>query len=122
MPVSVPVRPSRSEPGASGQLRSSSEASSVIARRPIEQGRHPSREEWLIIEWPDGAEQPSEYWISNLPTDTAPDGAPALRAYDRKLSWTTASSKASSAWTTTRAAATSAFTITARSSPPRTGS
>jgi SRSO17 transposase len=45
----------------------------VIATRPIEQGRHPPREEWLIIEWPEDDEQPSDYWISNLPSDTPPE-------------------------------------------------
>jgi hypothetical protein len=28
------------------------------------------REEWLIAEWPAGADGPSEYWISNPPDDT----------------------------------------------------
>jgi SRSO17 transposase len=31
------------------------------------------REEWLIAEWPEGADQPTDYWISNLPADTAPE-------------------------------------------------
>jgi SRSO17 transposase len=31
------------------------------------------REEWLIAEWPEGAEQPADYWLSNLPADTAPE-------------------------------------------------
>jgi len=31
------------------------------------------REEWLICEWPDGHEQPTDYWISNLPADTPPE-------------------------------------------------
>lgn len=31
------------------------------------------REEWLISEWPDGHEQPSDYWISNLPADVPPE-------------------------------------------------
>ena len=30
----------------------------------------PPREEWLIAEWPDGQEEPTDYWISNLPADT----------------------------------------------------
>jgi SRSO17 transposase len=30
----------------------------------------PPREEWLIAEWPDGHDQPTDYWISNLPADT----------------------------------------------------
>jgi SRSO17 transposase len=33
----------------------------------------PPREEWLIAEWPEGKEQPSDYWISNLPADTEPE-------------------------------------------------
>ncbi len=28
------------------------------------------REEWLIAEWPQGASEPLDYWISNLPADT----------------------------------------------------
>ena len=31
------------------------------------------REEWLICEWPTGQDQPSDYWISNLPADTPPE-------------------------------------------------
>lgn len=27
-------------------------------------------EEWLIAEWPKGAVEPSDYWISNLPANT----------------------------------------------------
>ena len=41
----------------------------VIAARPLSEGVAP-REEWLIIEWPDGHEQPSDYWLSNLPVET----------------------------------------------------
>ncbi len=33
----------------------------------------PPREEWLIAEWPEGHDQPSDYWISNLPEDTPPE-------------------------------------------------
>ena len=33
----------------------------------------PPREEWLIAEWPEGKEQPTDYWISNLPADTDPE-------------------------------------------------
>jgi SRSO17 transposase len=33
----------------------------------------PPREEWLIAEWPDGHDQPSDYWISNLPEETEPE-------------------------------------------------
>ena len=33
----------------------------------------PPREEWLIAEWPDGEDEPTDYWISNLPADTGPE-------------------------------------------------
>ncbi|MGI8597266.1 MAG: IS701 family transposase [Thermoleophilaceae bacterium] len=33
----------------------------------------PPREEWLIAEWPAGAEAPSDYWLSNLPADAEPE-------------------------------------------------
>ncbi|MFI6565865.1 IS701 family transposase [Streptomyces sp. NPDC050534] len=26
---------------------------------------------WLLVEWPEGAEAPTDYWLSNLPADTA---------------------------------------------------
>ena len=45
----------------------------VIAARPVTEHRHPPREEWLIIEWPEGKTEPTDYWLSNLPADTAPE-------------------------------------------------
>jgi SRSO17 transposase len=30
----------------------------------------PPREEWLIAEWPKDKERPTDYWLSNLPTNT----------------------------------------------------
>lgn len=30
-------------------------------------------EEWLIAEWPEGEEAPTDYWLSNLPPDTEPE-------------------------------------------------
>ena len=38
-----------------------------------ERSEVPPREEWLIAEWPEDHEQPTDYWISNLPVDTEPD-------------------------------------------------
>ncbi len=32
----------------------------------------PPREEWLIAEWPKDAEQPTDYWLANLPASTKP--------------------------------------------------
>jgi SRSO17 transposase len=33
----------------------------------------PPREEWLIAEWPDGHDGPTDYWVSNLPAGTEPE-------------------------------------------------
>lgn len=34
--------------------------------------RHePRPEEWLLIEWPEGEHEPTKYWLSTLPPDTA---------------------------------------------------
>jgi SRSO17 transposase len=33
----------------------------------------PPREEWLIAEWPDGHDEPTDYWLSNLPADSEPE-------------------------------------------------
>ncbi len=56
----------------------------VIAAHPVERGGAEPREEWLIIEWPEGAEQPTGYWISNLPADTPPERLVHLA----RLRWT----------------------------------
>jgi SRSO17 transposase len=56
----------------------------VIAAHPVDRDRRAPREEWLIIEWPEGAEHPSDYWISNLPADTAPERLARLA----RLRWT----------------------------------
>jgi len=43
----------------------------VQAANDRERGaRFPPREEWLIAEWPEGREAPTDYWLSNLPADT----------------------------------------------------
>jgi SRSO17 transposase len=44
----------------------------VTAAHPVTRDRVAPREEWLIIEWPEGDEAPSDYWISNLPARTKP--------------------------------------------------
>ncbi len=31
------------------------------------------REEWLIAEWPEGRDEPTDYWLSNLPVGTEPE-------------------------------------------------
>jgi SRSO17 transposase len=44
----------------------------ITAAHPVTRDRLAPREEWLIIEWPEGAEHPSDYWISNLPARAKP--------------------------------------------------
>jgi SRSO17 transposase len=44
----------------------------ITAAHPVTRDRLAPREEWLIIEWPEGAQAPSDYWISNLPARTKP--------------------------------------------------
>ena len=51
----------------------------VVATNPVRNRHLPPREEWLIIEWPDGAEAPSDYWLSNLPADSRPRAARPAR-------------------------------------------
>jgi SRSO17 transposase len=45
----------------------------VRAAHEWEKRSAPRREEWLIVEWPKGKDQPTDYWLSNLPADTQPE-------------------------------------------------
>jgi SRSO17 transposase len=45
----------------------------VIAANPVDRERRAPRQEWLIIEWPEGADAPTDYWISNLTADSDPE-------------------------------------------------
>src|SRR5262249_2737650 len=56
----------------------------VVAAHPVLKDHQPPREEWLIIEWPKGHEQPSDYWLSNLPPETSPKRLAQLA----RLRWT----------------------------------
>ena len=38
----------------------------VVAAHPVTDDHQAPRQEWLIIEWPEGADAPSDYWLSNL--------------------------------------------------------
>src|SRR4051795_9204588 len=42
------------------------------AHRDYHRGE-PRPEEWLLIEWPEGDKEPTKYWLSTLPEDTAFD-------------------------------------------------
>src|SRR5262249_1025439 len=41
----------------------------VVATHPVRTDCLSPRWEWLIIEWPERAEAPTDYWLSNLPDD-----------------------------------------------------
>jgi SRSO17 transposase len=56
----------------------------VVATNPVRSRHLPPREEWLIIEWPPGADAPSDYWLSNLPPTTARERLARLA----RLRWT----------------------------------
>jgi SRSO17 transposase len=45
----------------------------VVATNPIRNRHQPPRWEWLIIEWPPGADAPSDYWLSNLGEHEQPE-------------------------------------------------
>jgi SRSO17 transposase len=45
----------------------------VRAAHEWEKRSTPRREEWLIVEWPKGRDQPTDYWLSNLAADTKPE-------------------------------------------------
>lgn len=56
----------------------------VIAAHPVTRDHRPPRPEWLIIEWPEDQDAPTDYWLSNLPEDTEPERLARLA----RLRWT----------------------------------
>jgi SRSO17 transposase len=56
----------------------------VAAAHPVLRQHLAARSEWLIIEWPEGDEAPSDYWLSNLPQDTSLERLARLA----RLRWT----------------------------------
>jgi SRSO17 transposase len=56
----------------------------VVATHPVRNNNLPPREEWLIIEWPDAEETPSDYWLSNLSAKTPRERLARLA----RLRWT----------------------------------
>jgi SRSO17 transposase len=58
-------------PGNHGILRSRFAAVRVRPAHRDEKRTAPRSEEWLLMEWPKGAAEPTKYWLSNLPVKTA---------------------------------------------------
>ena len=57
--------------GNGGILRSRFAAVRVRPAHRDEKRTEPRPEEWLLIEWPKEASEPTKYWLSNLPAATA---------------------------------------------------
>jgi SRSO17 transposase len=58
-------------PGSRGILRSRFAAVRVRPAHRDEKLTEPRPEEWLLLEWPKEASEPTKYWLSNLPAGTA---------------------------------------------------
>jgi len=56
----------------------------VVAAHSVCDDHQPPRWEWLIIEWPEDHDAPTDYWLSNLPEDTEPERLARLA----RLRWT----------------------------------
>ena len=56
----------------------------VAAAHAVERDHLPPRWEWLIVEWPEGEEAPSDYWLSNLPEEESRERLARLA----RLRWT----------------------------------
>jgi SRSO17 transposase len=56
----------------------------VVATHPVRTDCQPPRKEWLIIEWPEHEEAPTDYWLSNLPPKTRRERLARLA----RLRWT----------------------------------
>ena len=56
----------------------------VVAAHPVTEDRRPPRWEWLIIEWPEHQDAPTDYWLANLPEDSSRERLARLA----RLRWT----------------------------------
>lgn len=57
--------------GSKGPLRSRFAALRVHTSHGYHEGKPPRPEEWLIIEWPQGEEEPTDFWLSDLSEETS---------------------------------------------------
>jgi SRSO17 transposase len=72
----------------------------------------------LLVEWPEGQDSPTDYWISNLPATTPAAELVRWAKMRWRIETITASSSTASGWITSRAAPGAAGTTTSPSSPP----
>jgi SRSO17 transposase len=57
--------------GSKGPQRSRFASVRVRAAHKHAQGRPPTEEEWLLVEWPEGEKEPTKYWLCTLPADAS---------------------------------------------------
>jgi SRSO17 transposase len=72
--ASLPPRAWRNVTWREGSQAELSSRFAALRVRPAHRDQkrsEPWPEEWLLIEWPEGAEEPAKYWLSNLPPRTA---------------------------------------------------
>ena len=56
--------------GSTGCLRSRFAVLRIWPAATLLQGGETEPESWLLMEWPDGEDAPTDYWLSTLPADT----------------------------------------------------
>lgn len=56
--------------GSKGCLKSRFAAVRVWPAADLLQGGEAEPESWLLIEWPEGKDAPTDYWLANVPADT----------------------------------------------------
>jgi SRSO17 transposase len=72
--LGLPARAWRKVTWREGSRAELSSRFAAVRVRPAHrdtQRSEPWPEEWLLIEWPEGTEEPTKYWLSNLPPRTA---------------------------------------------------
>ena len=79
-------------------------------------------EEWLLIEWPEGEEAPTKYWLSTLPSNIGFRQFSIWSSCAGALSVTTTTSNRRLALVTSRGGVGAAFTITQHCASPLTDS
>ena len=100
--------------GTNAVLRSRFARSRVRAAHGDTQLSAPRAEEWLLIEWPEGEPEPTQYWLSTLPEEIGFADLVDRRSCAGGSSGTTRISSRKSVSGTTRAAAGAASITTPR--------
>ena len=77
--------------------------------RPIKPAK-----EWLLIEWPEGEDEPTKYWLSTLPQNIPFRDLVDAAKLRWRISATMRNSSRRSGWATLKGAAGAASTITPR--------